>query len=554
MLLASNGSSLHQLNNKNNLEIIAYNSGVFSKSDQRLGCRHRELLALTYGIKHQEYYLLGAKFTCVIDHHSLVFLLQEKSRQKLPLKIINCINYLYNFDFKILHRAGNHEWLITPDCLSRSISLEDIKKYHNNEVEIIPDKIFSMLCMPKIFAISENPKLKYFLRSAVRGKNNSDEEILEQKIENILDFGIHSYSLKDIFENQQNDKSIKNIFQKIRMKPKRTVKNYEIRNKILYRKGHGRFSTRLVLPQNISKHLIEFVHISMVHPGYQRINAIICKHFFIPIFGKICNKILKSCITCVQVKPRPAIKPRPIIMRNFENVPWEKCHVDLWDAGRNDVKGTRYLVCITDELTGYTDGECLSSKSEKLVVEALLKIIFRNGIINSCIISDNGSELAGIWDKVVKSLNIVHIRTSAYYSPSNGRIERIFKELNVRLKLLKTDIKHWSIYWPYVCFIINNSPRLPLVDLTPAEAMFSRNLYLPYKINNNVELPKTDFLTGLSSFINELHQNLMELHYQRHYKLYGTKLNPKILDLEIGSKVLMWRPTVANGKLSVQYV
>ena len=102
---------------------------------------------------------------------------------------------------------------------------------------------------------------------------------------------------------------------------------------------------------------------------------------------------------------------------------------------------------------------------------------------------------------------------------SNGRIERVFRELNTKYKLLKTHIKHWSVYLPFVLYMLNNTPRSTLQMLTPMECMYGRSMHMPYKYIRTESLNHHDFLKALNGFINEFHKDLMISHYAGHEKL-----------------------------------
>ena len=66
--------------------------------------------------------------------------------------------------------------------------------------------------------------------------------------------------------------------------------------------------------------------------------------------------------------------------------------------------GNRYLLTCCDSLTGYLDGEPISSKSDKLVARALVKIILRHVMSGVCV-SDNGKEFGSLREEIFERLN-----------------------------------------------------------------------------------------------------------------------------------------------------
>ena len=487
-----------------------------------------------------EYWLLETTLKCEVDHHSLIFLLKEKAKQKLTLKIVNCMVYLQNFTFSVVHKPGNSPIMTTPDALSRSVDFTDTEKHVATPGDVIPIKIFSLIHTPLISHEVESEKTRYFLRSMIGFY--------------ILAFADNEYTIEDIIKFQNNDPECIDIKIKIQKKSKNKLKNFIIKNTALYQIRKRTKKVRLVLPEPIVNAFINYLHICFIHIGSQRLIEIISENFFIFKIVHKCNIIISKCITCLRTKPRPKFRPQKIELRHFESVPWAKVHMDLWDSGKQDSRNKRYLLAITDELTSYFDGEPLASKNQECVAEALLKLILRNGVLSAeIIVSDNGSEWAGIWEKCCKALHLNHIRTTAYFSQSNGKIERQFRELNIKFKLLKMNIRHWSLYFPYVAFIINNSPREDLQWLSPTEAMFGRTIHMPYSYIKNNEFEKNDFLKALSTFIEELHPQLMLHHYERYEKLNLRLPQGNSPSLTINQKVYVYKPSIDNGKLTVQY-
>ena len=271
---------------------------------------------------------------------------------------------------------------------------------------------------------------------------------------------------------------------------------------------------------------------------------------FIQNIHSVANDIVKSCCDCIRSKPAPKSLPIPAPQRHFSEKPFEKTHWDLWDAGSCDNKGKRYLLGVTDELTSYTDGIALPSKNEKTVAEAMLTLIFRYGIFSGTIVSDNGREWASVWTEVCKTLKLHHVKSSPYFSGSNGKIERKFRDLNTILRTNSIPISQWSSHMKYVLFFINNTPKKALGGLTPCEALYGRSLELPFSAEEEV-YSNAPFIPALNKYLRKLHPKLMELHYARHKNSLRQQKNG--VSLNQGDKCFAYKPCVENGKLSSQY-
>ncbi len=86
-------------------KVIAFASKTFNASQQRYCTTNKELLAVVTAVELFKYYLTGRHFTVVTDHASLTWLRNFKEPEGA---VARWITRLQPFDFKIVHRPGNH--------------------------------------------------------------------------------------------------------------------------------------------------------------------------------------------------------------------------------------------------------------------------------------------------------------------------------------------------------------------------------------------------------------------------------------------------------------
>jgi hypothetical protein len=227
--------------------------------------------------------------------------------------------------------------------------------------------------------------------------------------------------------------------------------------------------------------------------------------------------------------------------------------VDLYDLGVQDANGKRYLLTLICHLTSFMDGIPLASKTDRLVAQAMTELILRHGIIGR-ILSDNGKEFGPLYKNVLQRFRVQTNRTSAYNSRSNGKLERQHREITARLKILNARRKEWSKLWPYVRFTINNLPKVNLDGLSACEALYGRSMYAPLANIRHAqpEANPEGFIRALNVYISELHPALMKNNYKRYEKCLR-KDKGKQLKLKPGSRVLMYKPNICEGKLSRQW-
>ena len=191
------------------------------------------------------------------------------------------------------------------------------------------------------------------------------------------------------------------------------------------------------------------------------------------------RQLTRYCPTCIQIKPMAKLRPSMITKRKFAEKPFSKTHFDLVDYRFPDSAGKRYLLSAMCSLTGFLDGIPLTRKTDEAVAKQLLNLILTHGITGDAI-TDNGKELSGpLVKEIFKRFEIRHSTTTAYRSQSNGQLERVHREIHLKLKSLNASNKNWSTAWPMSKYFINNLPKESLDGLSANEAYYGRSCYGP---------------------------------------------------------------------------
>ena len=537
------GATLYQVDG-DEMQVIGYFSRAFTPQDQKRSMRAKELLALSHAIRHFEYFLLNIEFTCVSDHKSLLFLYREHMKTALDLKLTNIFIYLQQFNFKIIYSPGTSSIMESADCLSRlpKFSLDELsKKCEDNE---IPDRIFSMIHTPQT---EIDPKMKIYLRALAKG-NESQEPIPDDTNygPTVLKFEDYNFNQKTMQERQRKCSTLANIYKKIELKSKKIQKKFQIIDGVLY--NTTKKSKRLVLPKEIANEFIQYCHTSYGHAGGKQLMRILNKIVYVPDLEMECYNVTRLCVDCLRIKPNKMIRPSMIEKRSFEAIPWSKTSIDLWDIGKNDRRGKRYLLTAVDHLTGFLECRALRNKTQSQTSEAMLSIILQHGLTGT-VISDNGREFSSDFTDVLDKFKLVHVHTSAYMSMSNAKVERTHRELNQKLKLLDIKRTTWSEHFEYVKFLLNNLPKSNLDGLSAAEALYGRSLYVPFELVEPIENTREPYVQALNRYLTELHPSLMAFQYNKYAKLLA-KDTTKTPLLKVNDFALIWKPEITDGKLA----
>ena len=122
---------------------------------------------------------------------------------------------------------------------------------------------------------------------------------------------------------------------------------------------------------------------------------------------------------------------------------------------------------------------------------------------------------------------------------------------------MKTQVRHWSLYWPFFMFIHNNTPRDRFNNLSSFEVLYGRMALDPFVqpgIQSELTMKdKNNYTKALSNFLDNLHPQLSNDMQERHKKIISKMPQQKNDNLKPGTKCLIYKPNIRNGKLSVHY-
>ena len=528
------GATLYQKIPSGEFQAVGYFSGVFSKPETRLSSRHREIIALSRGIKHFEFHLIGTKFTAIVDHKSLLYMFREHYKCQLSNKLVNILCYLQNFDFNIVHHAGTSPLMASADFLSRQNPIPLSRLQEQSQTDDLVDKVF----MISHFPMTPNSKAKNFVEKLCGGQVDTNDIVL--RFDDLL------ITKEEMVEMQNSCNYCENIKRKLELKSKTSYQKFFLDNELLMRKT--KLGPKLVLPDPRALEFISYTHSMFSHPGLKSMIRIICKVCFIPKVIDKCKLVIKNCLTCITKKihsPMKTVLPKP---KPYEILPFSKVGIDLYDLGKPDRYNKRYLFTMTDHLTSFVDGVPINSKCDQATSTAFSTLILRHGVCGQVIL-DNGKEFQGpIFQDLAKKFQLKLHYSSPYNSRSNARCERSHRDILVKQRVLNSNRRNWSTHWPFIQCILNNTPRESLNGLTSAECLYGRPTHYPlmFELAKN-DSPKSDFKEAMNSYTNQLWPELLQLQLNRYHHM---KKNNKVDELKAGDYVLTWKPKMTDGKLS----
>ena len=249
----------------NEVEIISishYGSKRLEPVVRLLSARSRELIGLQIALDTFEDLLpRSLSFVAIVDHKSLTHIAQSKSLGKTSnsTRSRNALATVLAYtNMKIVYCSNKEPIIELVDGLSRC------ETFHTEEVDIA----------------ELNPNLELPVQS-----NNLD---------------VTQISRENLIKEQKADPKLEEIRRKIGKDQSKTIgkKTYFINEGILQAQVRSG-ATLTIVPESLSRLLVETLHIQCLHSGERRLKqAIMRSNFLIPGVTKLIQTICRRCVLC----------------------------------------------------------------------------------------------------------------------------------------------------------------------------------------------------------------------------------------------------------------
>ena len=201
---------------------------------------------------------------------------------------------------------------------------------------------------------------------------------------------------------------------------------------------------RLMAPPSIRPRLLNEAHTETGHRGRHALLRRLQAFSVWPGMAADAKLRIKACVHC-QGNQRNHQKTRPEIT-DTPTRPFERIGLDLTGPFLPSSKGNKYLMCAVDHLTGWAESIPIRDKRSSTVWEALTTQVFPRQGHPDVIITDNGLEfMSNAFQDGLRSLNIIHKKTTPIHPQTNGVVERFHRTLKDSLrKLMNNNTSSWE--------------------------------------------------------------------------------------------------------------
>lgn len=578
---------------------IAFASRTLNKAEKNYSVIEKELLAITWGVKHYRAYLYGRKFLIVTDHKPLIWLFSVKdpgSRlMKFRLK-------LEEYEYEIIHKPGKYN--TNADALSRvvydvnPVSTRN-KNYDLNQItfeNFLIEKESTIIINNNIKdshkSVSEsNPE---YLRAYFIGKDNSqlpDDLNDEAKcklqsetltvlkpspitINNINYVFIPTHEPNTIVTNKIIFEAIKCLnsfahtggYHKIAFSnltkyfPYKSlqIENIRIMFRYIFRDNsdlveiHHNNLIKIKSKEEIRKILKEFHDCPLGgHLGVNKTyNKIRSKYKWSNQYKSVKN-FVKSCDLCQRNKSSKYTK-MPLTITSTASKPFEKVSLDIVGPLSLTNSRNKYILTFQDELTKFCEAVPLENQeAETIAGKFVSHIICRHGTPTYLLTDQGQNFLSELFKNVCKLLKITKIQTTAFRPQSNGSLERSHKSLGEYLRnFVEKDQLDWDTWIPYAIFTYNTSVH-SATNFTPFELLYGfpaeipNSLQKPPELNYNYDDYANELKSRLQHSYDLAKQNLIKFK-EKSKTTYDLAINP--VTFKKGEMVLLKNQSNAKGK------
>ena len=242
----------------------------------------------------------------------------------------------------------------------------------------------------------------------------------------------------------------------------------------------------IVVPAQMREIVLKAGHDQTGHMGMKKTRKMIETHFYWPRMSKQIAQHCKACPVCLKFNFKKTRKeplhPLPVVSR-----PWDKIAIDIVGKLPRTKHGHAYILTIMDFATRYMEAVPLRRVDATTTCNALLEVFARFGLPSE-ILSDNGSNfVAGVTEKLLKMLNVKHIKCSPFHPESNGMLERSHQVLKKTLDKLGATKTNWDDFLPQTLMALRTAPHAAL-GISPFHLLFGRDARTPVSaLRQNME-------------------------------------------------------------------
>ncbi|CAF1570867.1 unnamed protein product, partial [Didymodactylos carnosus] len=300
----------------------------------------------------------------------------------------------------------------------------------------------------------------------------------------------YDFSIARIQYEQQNDIVLQRKIKEVKNVPKSHA--YDIKDDLFYK----------LLPRGGTKIKLLYIPLTMIeeilsahhdHPlsghfGVERTWENLRNKYYWPNMKQSVSNYIKSCPECSRFnidrhKPSGLLQPIEPPAEIFQVL-----EIDWWISLSKSLDGNKYVLVITDRLSGYVFAKASPTNKAQDTARILLTEVILVHEARDKVISDQGSHFNNELLQAITSLiGCKHVFSTPYHPQTNGQTERWNATLATQIaKYCNENQDNWDTYLPSIVFAYNHGIHNSS-GFIPYQLAFGRKARSPF------DAPHTSF-------------------------------------------------------------
>ena len=423
------GFILSQLDNQGHKRPARYGSLPMNEREARYSQPKLELYGLYRALRHWRLYLIGVKNLHVeVDAKYIKGMLNEPDLQ--PNAAVNrWIQGILIFDFKLIHVPATK--FQGPDALSRREPAEDEEIPEHDDSWL--DDISLLYHHPNprelsLFVFTTSTKLPYNPHNLPSWKlRQSEQDKTLSKVQHFLS----TLEIPTFVSLSSRKRFMKKVSQ------------FFIKGGKMFKRNGDKPPLLVILDIKKRLAILTQAHEKLGHKGELAVFNLVQLRFFWPHLRPDIHHHIASCHDC-QIRSTKKMEISPTI--STPQGLFEKVFIDVMHMPPSG--GFQFIVAAKDDLTGVTEVRALRSNNSQALSKFFWEQIYcRYGAVGQ-VVTDNGPEVKGAFEILLRRMNIPQVRITPYNKHANGAVERghfILREAIVKTcqKDRNGQIKNW---------------------------------------------------------------------------------------------------------------
>ena len=285
---------------------------------------------------------------------------------------------------------------------------------------------------------------------------------------------------KSFYKYQQEDKTLLRVSKE----PKAKHYNSKLIEGVSVITYHG----KVCVPLALQKHIVEWFHEYLRHPGEVRTEETIRRTMIWPNLRLHVHQYCKQCKKCQLCKKSRKSYGHLPLKENISTKPWQRVDVDLIGpykiTDKDNKEYTLRALTMIDPATRWSEIARIINPTAKETMEAFDNTWLCRYPRPTYIGYDNGSEFKNVFKTLCNDYGLIPKPSTEYNPQGNSMVERIHLTLGNMLRTFELDKQTLDPNDPFSMFLNSAAWALrstyhTVLDATPGQIVFNRDMLLP---------------------------------------------------------------------------